>query len=83
MHTMLIPAGSRPSLKEAGDTLRRQYARHRSSAPFWDAYQRVQRELVAAYPEQQAELCNHLAVVAQRLGAVEQAQLLETVRADA
>ncbi len=83
MHTMLMPARNRPSLKEAGDRLRQQYDRHRSSAPFWDAYQQVQRELVAAFPEQQAELCNHLAVVAQRLGAVEHAQLLETVRTEA
>ncbi len=73
-----IQASSRRSLQQAGEWLRQQYQQYRSSAPFWDAYQQVQRELVAAYPEHQAELCNRLAVFAQRLGAVEEAQLLET-----
>ncbi|MBD9535538.1 hypothetical protein ATCM_13780 [Stenotrophomonas sp. ATCM1_4] len=73
-----IQASSRRSLQQAGERLRQHYQRYRSSAPFWDAYQQVQRELVAAYPEHQAELCNRLAVFAQRLGAVEKAQLLET-----
>ncbi|WP_293707501.1 MULTISPECIES: hypothetical protein [unclassified Stenotrophomonas] len=68
---------SRRSLQHAGEQLRQQYARHRCSAPFWDAYHQVQRELVAVFPERQAELCNRLAVFAQRLGAVEKAQLLE------
>ncbi|WP_282270507.1 hypothetical protein [Stenotrophomonas sp. PS02298] len=77
MYTTPIQHSSRQSLQRAGEQLRQQYARHRCSAPFWDAYQQVQRELVAAYPERQAELCNRLAVFAQRLGAVEQAQLLE------
>ncbi len=79
MQLMPIQNHSRRSLQEASHRLRRQYERHRSSAPFWDTYQQVQRELVAAFPEHQAELCNRLAIFAQRLGAVEKAQLLETV----
>jgi hypothetical protein len=79
MHTMPIQANSRRSLLRASERLRAQYARHRSSAPFWDAYQQVQGELVAAFPGQRAELCNRLAVLAQDLGAVEKAQLLDTV----
>lgn len=81
MQTTPIQANSRRSLQDAGERLRAQYARHRSSAPFWDAYQQVQGELVAAYPDQRAELCNRLAVFAQRLGAVEKAQLLDTAEA--
>lgn len=79
MQVMPIQNRSRRSLQEASHRLRRHYDRYRSSAPFWDAYQQVQRELVSAFPEHQAELCNRLAVFAQRLGAVEKAQLLETV----
>jgi len=71
------PSRSRRSLQHAGEQLRQHYERHRCSAPFWDAYQQIQCELVAAFPEQQAELCDRLAVFAQRLGAVEKAQLLE------
>lgn len=77
---MDMPVSSRSSrrcLQQAGERLRTQFARHRSSAPFWDAYQQVQGELVAAFPEQRAELCDRLAVLAQHLGAVEKAQLLD------
>ena len=77
MYTTPIQNSSRRSLQLAGEQLRQQYAQHRCTAPFWDAYQQVQRDLVAAFPEHQAELCNRLAVFAQRLGAVEKAQLLE------
>lgn len=79
MYTTPNQSSSRRSLQDAGEQLRQQYARHHRSAPFWDAYHQVQRDLVAAFPEQQTELCNRLAVFAQRLGAVEKAQLLELV----
>ncbi|AMJ58643.1 MULTISPECIES: hypothetical protein [Stenotrophomonas] len=77
MYTTPIQQSSRRSLQLAGEQLRQQYEQHRCTAPFWDAYQQIQRELVRAFPEHQAELCNRLAVFAQSLGAVEEAQLLE------
>ena len=73
----------RESLRQAGERRRAHYARHRRSAAFWDAYQQIQNELAEAFPEHRAELCNRMATFAQRLGAVEEAQLVDAeVRPD-
>ncbi|WP_409476313.1 hypothetical protein [Stenotrophomonas sp. Y-13] len=83
MHIPPVHGRHRESLRQAGERLRAHYARHRRSAAFWDAYQQIQNELAAAFPEHRAELCNRMATFAQRLGAVEEAQLVDAaVRPD-
>lgn len=77
MDAPVLPHRSHHLFQQAGERLRAQYARHQSTAAFWDAYQQIQAELTAEFPELRTELCNRLAVLAQRLGAVEQAQLLD------
>ncbi|WP_305804260.1 hypothetical protein [Stenotrophomonas sp. YIM B06876] len=73
-----LPPARRCSLADVGERLRTQYARHQRSASFWNAYQAIQDELAESFPGQRVELCNLMAEIAQRLGAVEQAQLVDT-----
>lgn len=68
---------SRSLLAHACERLRIHYSHHRSSADFWDAYQAIQIELAEHFPERRVELCNLMAEIAQQLGAVDQAQLVE------
>lgn len=68
---------SQRSLERVRERLRVQYSRHRNSAGFWDAYQALQAELAERFPDQHVELCNRMAEIAQRLGAVKQAQLVD------
>ena len=82
MHTPTLPNSSRRPLHQAAARLRRQFARHQRGAAFWDAYQQIQHELVRAFPDHQTELCDRMALWAQRLGAVERAQLLGNTRAN-
>ena len=80
MHLSPVHGRHRQSLRQAGERLRAYYARHHRSAAFWDAYQQIQNELADAFPDHHAELCNRMAAFAQRLGAVEEAQLLDEAR---
>lgn len=66
-----------PALADIRDRLQRQYTLHHRSASFWTAYQGMQQELVRNHPRDHARLCNAMADMAQELGAVEQAQLLD------
>ena len=77
MDAPVFPHRSHHSLQQAAERLRAQYSRHRSTAAFWNAYQQIQGELTDEFPELRAELCNRMAELAQQLGAVEKAQLLE------
>ncbi|MGV8960755.1 MAG: hypothetical protein ACOH1V_10245 [Stenotrophomonas sp.] len=72
-----LPPERRCTIADAGERLRAQYARHHRSARFWDAYQAIQDELTESFPGQRVELSNLMAELAQRLGAVEQAQRVE------
>ncbi len=67
---------SQRSLERVRERLCVQYSRHRNSAGFWDAYQALQTELADRFPDQHVDLCNRMAQIAQRLGAVKQAQLV-------
>ncbi|KAF1014859.1 MAG: hypothetical protein GAK31_02346 [Stenotrophomonas maltophilia] len=65
-----------PALAVVWERLQEQYALHQRSAPFWSAYQGLQLELVRQHPRDRVRLCNAMAALAERLGAVEHAQLL-------
>ena len=78
MHAQYQRATSvEPSLTLAWEQLQAQYAAHHKTAPFWSAYQAIQEELLRFHPQHQVDVCNHLAGFAERLGAVDAAQLLE------
>ncbi|WP_225764935.1 hypothetical protein [Stenotrophomonas sp. Marseille-Q4652] len=59
------------------ERLRAHYLRHRNSPPFWDAYQHLQDELAASFPDDPVGACNLMARIAETLGAVPRAQLLD------
>lgn len=65
-----------PALENAWKQLQAQYAEFHNAAPFWSAYQALQDELTQAHPHRRIALCNQLAQLAERLGVVEHAQLL-------
>lgn len=77
MHTQLKHSPDhRTSIASARERLQAQYSRHRNSADFWDAYQAIQSELAATFPDERVEVCNLMAHIAERLGAVDHAQLI-------
>lgn len=65
-----------PALVQAWKALQAQYAIHRNPAPFWNACQAIQDDLIDSHPAQCIDLCNPLATLAERLGVVDRAQLL-------
>ncbi|WMJ70533.1 hypothetical protein [Stenotrophomonas sp. 24(2023)] len=65
-----------PALAIVWERLQQQFALHQRSAPFWSAYQGLQQDLVRQHPHDHVRLCNAMAGLAERLGAVEHAQLL-------
>lgn len=71
------PSRSDAALTAIWNRLQQQYALHRRSATFWTAYQGLQEELVHDHPRDRARLCNAMAGMAAKLGAVERAQLLD------
>lgn len=71
----LSPAARDP-MARAGERLRLQYLRHHNSAPFWTAYQCIQAELIADFPDESLQLCNVMASIAQRLGALDTAHII-------
>jgi uncharacterized protein YlxP (DUF503 family) len=77
MYRTPIHKDRRSLLAHVGERLRVQYSNHHSSADFWDAYQAIQIELAESFPDQRVELCNLMAEIAQKLGAVDQAQLVD------
>lgn len=56
--------------------VQQQYALHQRSAPLWSAHQDIQQALLHNHPRELVRLCNAMAGMAERLGAVEYAQLL-------
>jgi len=66
-----------PALAGIRDRMTQQFALHRSSAPFWTAFQRMQQEVVRGHPRDQVRLCNAMADMAQDLGAVAHAQRID------
>ena len=66
-----------PALAGIRERLRQQFELHRRGAPFWAAYQGLQLEVMRVHPRDQVQLCNAMADMAEALGAVEHAQLLD------
>ncbi|MBH1495055.1 hypothetical protein BA766_17970 [Stenotrophomonas maltophilia] len=66
-----------PALAGIRDRLTQQFALHRRTAPFWTAYQGLQQEVIRAHPRDHVRLCNAMADIAEDLGAVTHAQLLD------
>ncbi|WP_312237672.1 hypothetical protein [Stenotrophomonas sp.] len=71
-----------PALSDAWEQLQVHYATHQNSAPFWSAYQAIQDQLTRSHPQHRIDVCNQLATLAERLGVVDQAQLLAERRPD-
>ncbi|HDS1040291.1 TPA: hypothetical protein QDZ42_002542 [Stenotrophomonas maltophilia] len=66
-----------PALAGIRDRMTQQFALHRRGAPFWTAFQCMQQEVVRGHPRDHVRLCNAMADMAQDLGAVEHAQLID------
>jgi len=76
MQAHAVRPRSDPALAAIWSRLQQQYALHQRSAPFWSAYQDMQQDLLHDHPRDLVRLCNAMAAMAERLGAVEHAQLL-------
>ncbi|MEG0193481.1 MAG: hypothetical protein RR831_17565 [Stenotrophomonas sp.] len=76
MQAHAVRPPSDPTLVAIWDRLQQQYALHQRSASFWSAYQDMQQDLLHDHPRDMERLCDAMAGMAERLGAVEHAQLL-------
>lgn len=77
MHAQPRATAVEPSLILAWEQLQAHYATHHNSAAFWSAYQAIQDDLMRFHPQHQITVCNHMAHLAERLGVVHHAQLLD------
>lgn len=66
-----------PALAGIRERLMQQFVLYRSSAAFWSAFQGMQEEVTRDHPRDHVRLCNAMADMAQELGAVPQAQLID------
>ncbi|MBK0013057.1 hypothetical protein [Stenotrophomonas sp. S41] len=66
-----------PALAGIRDRLTQQFALHRRGARFWAAFQDMQQEITRDHPRDSVRLCNAMADMAEDLGAVEHAQLID------
>ncbi len=68
---------SDPALADIRDRLTQQYALNRRGAPFWAALRDMPQEVTRDHSRDRIRLCNAMADMAEELGAVEHAQLID------